>query len=167
MITYMICAADAAVRHDFTFLCRFFLLFSLNSYDFARHVHLCGEHFSPAVCAFYCVFHVPGCPHRWTEALPSPVSFLHVDLIFIWPFYRSSLNKATQRAYGKRTAQHHNRSPHPSKPNLFQIGFHKTCEFTGTSLENSLSLSESLFRATSSVSRGPREGDSKFKPAKR
>lgn len=91
-----------------------------------------------------------------------PASFLRVDLIFIWPFYRSSLNKATQRVYGKRTAQHHNRLPHASKLSLSKLVFTKLANFTGTSLENL-----SLFRTASSRGCGPKEGDSKFKPTKR
>lgn len=70
-----------------------------------------------------------------------PLSFLHADLIFFWPFYSCSLNKATHHPYGKHTTQHHNCTSHASKPSLSKSVFTEHTN-SGSSLENlSLALS--------------------------
>lgn len=120
----------------------------------------CKNESSVLLC-FSLHFPCPGLSQPQHRTLPLRTSFLCVDLIFIWPFYRSSLNKATQSVYGKRRAQHHNQPPHASKLSLSKLVFHKTCQFTGMSLEN-----VSLFSTTSSGNCGQKEGDAKFKPAK-
>lgn len=93
-------------------------------------------------CVFLLHFPCPSLPPPQHRILPLNTSFLCVDLIFIWPLYHSSLNKATQSVYGKRKVQHHNRPPHASKLSFSKLVFTKPANFRDEFRKISLSSAQ-------------------------